>query len=169
MSLEDLGNIGEFVAAVAVVVSLIYLAIQIRQNTNSFRAATFQDIIREGNAFLRDLSVHPELARIWRSGLESLEALSSEESTRFHYLILGFYRRVENVYHQRRHRLVHEDDTTGPLTSSFEALARPGARAWWESNAFRFSPVMQEYVRQRLAASPSPQPTEPSAHQAAEE
>ena len=33
MSLEDLGNIGEFVAAVAVVVSLIYLAVQIRQNT----------------------------------------------------------------------------------------------------------------------------------------
>ena len=31
MSLEDLGNIGEFVAAVAVVISLVYLAIQIRQ------------------------------------------------------------------------------------------------------------------------------------------
>ena len=33
MSLEDLGNIGEFVAAVALVVSLIYLAVQIRHNT----------------------------------------------------------------------------------------------------------------------------------------
>jgi hypothetical protein len=33
MSLEDLGNIGEFVAAAAVIVSLIYLAMQIRQNT----------------------------------------------------------------------------------------------------------------------------------------
>jgi CubicO group peptidase (beta-lactamase class C family) len=33
MSLEDLGNVGEFVAAVGVVISLIYLAIQIRQNT----------------------------------------------------------------------------------------------------------------------------------------
>jgi hypothetical protein len=43
MSLEDLGNIGEFVAAVGVIASLIYLAVQIRQNTDSLRAATFQD------------------------------------------------------------------------------------------------------------------------------
>ena len=46
MTLEDLGNIGEFVAAIAVVVSLVYLAFQIRQgsrqivqNTNSVLAA----------------------------------------------------------------------------------------------------------------------------------
>jgi hypothetical protein len=46
MSLEDLGNIGEFVAAAAVIVSLIYLAVQIRQNTKSLRASTFQGAIR---------------------------------------------------------------------------------------------------------------------------
>ena len=33
MSLADLGNIGEFVGAIAVVASLVYLALQIRQNT----------------------------------------------------------------------------------------------------------------------------------------
>jgi hypothetical protein len=168
MSLEDLGNIGEFVAAVAVVISLIYLAVQIRQNTESLHAATFQDIIREGNVFLRDLSVHPELARIWRSGLDSLESLSADDRARFHYLILSFYRRVENVYQQSRRRLMHDDDTRGPLASSFDALARPGARAWWEANAFRFSPVMQEYVRERLAEKGTSEPTEPLEHRDAE-
>jgi hypothetical protein len=44
MSLEDLGNVGEFVAAVAVVVSLIYLAFQIRQNTRWLRASLKQSI-----------------------------------------------------------------------------------------------------------------------------
>ena len=32
-----LGNYGEFVGAIAVVVTLIYLATQIRQNTNALR------------------------------------------------------------------------------------------------------------------------------------
>jgi hypothetical protein len=63
---------------------------------------------------------------------------------------------------------MHDDDTSGPLASSFDALARPGARAWWELNAFRFSPVMQEYVRQRLAESAIGEPGEPLAHQDAE-
>jgi hypothetical protein len=46
MSLEDLGNIGEFVAAVAVVVSLVYVAVQIRQNTRSVRASSYQVAVR---------------------------------------------------------------------------------------------------------------------------
>ena len=44
MSLEDLGNIGELIAAFAVIASLIYLAVQIRQNTQSVRASTVQAI-----------------------------------------------------------------------------------------------------------------------------
>ena len=49
MSLEDLGNIGEFVAAVAVVVSLIYLAVQIRGDANPsgwLRAGDLQTVSR---------------------------------------------------------------------------------------------------------------------------
>ena len=39
MNLRDLGNIGEFVGAIAVVVSMVYLAIQVRRNTQSLDAS----------------------------------------------------------------------------------------------------------------------------------
>ena len=42
MTLQDLGNIGEFIAAIGVIASLIYLAVQIRQNTRTLRG-TFHD------------------------------------------------------------------------------------------------------------------------------
>ena len=42
MSLEALGNIGEFVGALAVVISLLYLAAQMRQNSPLVRASTYQ-------------------------------------------------------------------------------------------------------------------------------
>ena len=41
MSLEDLGNFGEFVGAIAVVVSMIYLAMQVRRNTQSLDTLAF--------------------------------------------------------------------------------------------------------------------------------
>ena len=44
MSLEDLGNIGEFIAALGVIVSLIYLAVQIQRNTASVRTSTQQQL-----------------------------------------------------------------------------------------------------------------------------
>jgi hypothetical protein len=42
MNWEALGAIGEIVGAIAVVVTIGYLAVQIRQNTESLHAATFQ-------------------------------------------------------------------------------------------------------------------------------
>ena len=40
-TLQDLGSLGEFVGALGVVISLIYLARQMRLNTTSIRAASF--------------------------------------------------------------------------------------------------------------------------------
>ena len=38
LSIQDFGAIGELTAAIGVIVSLVYLAIQIRQNTNAIKA-----------------------------------------------------------------------------------------------------------------------------------
>ena len=73
MSLEDLGNIGEFVAAVAVVISLVYLAIQIRQNTTQMR----QNTIAVGNA-----SYHQVTEPAWLGIIEMAKEYGVEE-TRF--------------------------------------------------------------------------------------
>lgn len=39
MTLEDLGNLKDFIGELLVAISLIYLAMQVRQNTKSLRAA----------------------------------------------------------------------------------------------------------------------------------
>ncbi len=64
MTLEDLGNIGEFVGAVGVVVTLVYLAVQIRRNTISVRASTFQEAVRDVATLSDLLATDAELARI---------------------------------------------------------------------------------------------------------
>ena len=45
MTLSDLGSIGELIGGVAVVVSLIYVALQIRQNTRAIRASSHQSAL----------------------------------------------------------------------------------------------------------------------------
>ena len=65
MTLQDLGNIGEFVAAVAVFVSLLYLAIQIRQNTKSVRTSTYQAVLDSSHR-VNELFADPRTERIYR-------------------------------------------------------------------------------------------------------
>ena len=45
MNLNDLANLGQIIGAVAVVISLFYVAHQIRQNTNAVRSATAQTFV----------------------------------------------------------------------------------------------------------------------------
>ena len=47
MSIQDLGAIGEFVAAVAVVISLVYLALQVKQTRQISKAVALQAIQRD--------------------------------------------------------------------------------------------------------------------------
>jgi hypothetical protein len=53
VNLHDLGNVGEFVGGVGFVVSIVYLALQIRQNTLAVRMTAHHDVFesyRESNA-----------------------------------------------------------------------------------------------------------------------
>lgn len=47
MSLEELGNLGEFVGSIAVLVSLVYLAIQIKKSTETERSSTYRAIVAD--------------------------------------------------------------------------------------------------------------------------
>ncbi len=73
MTLDQLANLGEFLGDFAVIASLIYLGIQIRQgnrqvlqNTRSLEASTYQAIISEINAF-RALLINDLVTQKWTS------------------------------------------------------------------------------------------------------
>ena len=46
MSIQDLGSLGELVGAAAVVVSIIYLAVQIKQNSRLVRSSGYQTAVQ---------------------------------------------------------------------------------------------------------------------------
>jgi hypothetical protein len=74
MTLEDLGNIGEFVAAIGVIVSLVYLATQIRQNTKAVRSSASQAIAETRADFLKSIQYWDGLLDrdVWESRARSL-------------------------------------------------------------------------------------------------
>ena len=60
-----LGNYGEFVGAIAVVITLAYLAVQIRQNTESVRLSSELALSQQTSDFAARMWAHPEMLRIW--------------------------------------------------------------------------------------------------------
>src|SRR6059036_2497232 len=64
MNLGDLANVGQVIGAIAVVVSLFYVANQIRQNTNAVRSATAQTVHEHFANWYHLIAADAELARI---------------------------------------------------------------------------------------------------------
>jgi len=64
MTLNDLANLGQIIGAIAVVISLIYVALSIRQNTKAIRAVTAQSVHEHFSNWYHLVAADAELAQI---------------------------------------------------------------------------------------------------------
>ena len=83
MNWEAAGTIAEVVGAIAVVISIVYLATQIRQNTNANRAGTSFSVNTALTSINDALRSDAEFADIWIRGCQDLGSLSEVERVRF--------------------------------------------------------------------------------------
>jgi hypothetical protein len=81
--LEDLGNIGDFLGGIGVVVTLLYLAFQIRQNTQSVRSSAVQAALADVATTMDGLVHDPDLLRIFFDGQKDFASFSAQERRRF--------------------------------------------------------------------------------------
>src|SRR6476660_6748923 len=93
MNLNDLANIGQVIGAVAVVVSLFYVAHQIRQNTNAVRSATAQAVHEHCAKWYHLVAADDTFFQIVAKGLRDYGSLSEKERVRFietHMVFLSY-------------------------------------------------------------------------------
>jgi hypothetical protein len=75
LDITTLAAWGEFIGGIAVVVSLVYLAGQIRQSREQMRAATAQQFQSQVTSTAQAVVRDAELARLVRRGMESVDQL----------------------------------------------------------------------------------------------
>lgn len=158
MSIEALGNIGDFLGGIGVIVTLIYLAIQIRHNTIATRTDSYQAVITSASNWSREMSLNAEIADILMRGGRDYEALESLERMRYNLAISSFFRNMENLHSKYRNGAVDEDVWLGWANRTHTFVIAPGTKQWWSHNASAFSPEFQQFI---LNLPPDNPPTEP--------
>ena len=108
MTLEDIGNIGEFIGAIAVVISLIYLAAQIRQNTRALNSSSYAQSAEQ--LWLVNLAVaqNSDLARIMAE-FAADKPLSPEDTVRLEAALQLYFFGMENLFRQYERGLLDSD------------------------------------------------------------
>jgi len=83
MSIQDLGALGELLAAIATIATLLYLAAQIRQNNRNLQESTSASMNQGWASINSRLSSDEQFAEIFIRGRVGLEALNPVEVERF--------------------------------------------------------------------------------------
>ena len=119
MNWEALGAIGEIVGGIAVVLTLGYLALQIRQNTRSIRTAASQEVVRSANEFSSLLVRDAELNGLYSKGITDHSSLSAEQLGQFSHLLYIGLRNYWKAQHLARESLISEN-----VCETYEAAFR---------------------------------------------
>lgn len=131
MNWDAISAIAEAIAAVAVIVSLLYLAIQVNQNT---RALKNQGLQSARERFLLDIDQATGTqidAEIFRNGLNDFNSLTPAEQGCFHSKMHTITHAFHHAWDLNKDMLLpdHELEAMRNLTVSY--LIAPGAQQWW--------------------------------------
>jgi len=99
---QAIGAIGEAVGALAVFVSLLYLAIQIRNSRRSDQIVAASNIAAAVDDWIGEIVRDKELYDLYRRGLTDYGSLSQPEKGRYSMLLLQFLRATESAWLQQR-------------------------------------------------------------------
>ncbi len=132
MTLEDLGNLGEFIGALAVVVSLAYLAVQSRPNTKTVRTSTYQAVLDSNMRATDPILFNPEAERVYRIGRRDLSQLTADERPLFRQIVARLLLNYEAIYLQHQHGTVDSDYWRGRQFALQRLVSQPGVRAHLE-------------------------------------
>jgi hypothetical protein len=140
-----IGAIGEILGAVAVVVTLLYLSKQIRQNSRSVQVAALRDTTSQRNHWSELLATSPDLAEIVVRGNQSFKNLPEADALRYGAFIQMFFDNVQsNLALVQTHKVDKDID-------SIESIVRRRVRIngyaeWWEENKTDYDGTFVDWI-----------------------
>lgn len=154
VTIQDLGSIGELIAAFATVVTLAYLAVQIRNNTRATKAESRRNEIQTSAAILQPLVADPEVARMYNAGLADFASLSPEDQTRFS-MLFGHIIGAEGAIFDEVRLGVASRDALPRRARNLRSLDTPGGREFWKRFNDRYPDEFREFVEREILGSDS--------------
>ena len=157
MTIQDWGAIGELIGGVAIIVSLIYVGAQIRQNTKATKVSTSHAFLHIHSALLSPITVEKEFRDIYWRGLKGLSNLQGNETAAFAAWAMQTFRAWETFWYQWQEGVFDDHLWVGWKAQFCDLYGYAGILEIWSTRKHQFSEEFREYVdRHIIEAEPKP-------------
>lgn len=155
IDLQSLANLGEVIGAAAVVASLLYLALQVRQSSKAQRTENYAHALERVSAFQAVLSQDSDLSRIFAKGVSDTSALTGLEKVRFSWLLYEAFGSFEFMYHTYETDEIPEEVWKRWSQTVAWWLNFPGVQQWWMNRPVNFTESFTVFVESVIRDNPT--------------
>ncbi len=150
MNWDAIGALSEVVGAIGILITLIYLAIQIRQNTKIVQTEYIQRLTDSFNQVNFLIASDDRMAQIMRKGRTNYEGLEDVEKARFNFMNLAIFRIYDSLFSQMQRGTGEKELWDAELKTLKWIFSAPGARSWWREHPFTFSQGFSEFIDKNI-------------------
>jgi hypothetical protein len=148
IKLTELAQIAEIIAAVAVVLSLIYVGKEVQSNTAAVRGAAMQAVATTDADALMTIAADATLSEIVRLGHLDHSQLSPPDAHRYKLFMTQFWLNYQNIYQQSELGLIDQSVWRSYVSIICRMAARQGAQDTWPDHASVLDPAFVAVVEE---------------------
>ncbi len=132
MSIADFAALGSLASSLALLLSLVYLNLQVRQNTHAHRVTAHQERLNFVKEFLGRLT-DGAVAPVYLRGLSADAGMTEVEFTQFRALMHSWFLGMAEIFWLHDQGVLDDDRFAGSMAALKGYLGYPGCRAVWQA------------------------------------
>jgi hypothetical protein len=156
MNWEMLSAIGQLVAAIGVIPSLIYLAVQIRGQNKERRRAGINILTAQWSELVRSAQESREFAVLFLRGVRSFHDLDAPDKLRFTAFFTRYTRNCEGMFIYYRDGALEKALWDEVERTMCDYFAYPVVKEWWATRKHWLTDEFRSVVEAIIAKSPEP-------------
>ena len=153
MNIEAAANYADVIAGIAVIVSLVYVSVQIRKNTRVNQGIATQQTFASTQVIYSWHANNSEVSELYAKFSQG-ETLTLPESVRMTNLMLGMIEQYQVYFILNKLKMMDEESFHSFFRKILLVLATPTARQWFTTNRKFFRSDFVEYVDNMLDENP---------------
>jgi len=151
VTLESMFYLTQSIAAVAIVGSLLFVALEVRSSNQVNRHRAIEELLEDYTRTRMSIAGSPEVARAWLSGLHDYEALDSLDKARFSLTADVFFHTHESIYLHHRGGRMNRGMYEPQWLNLIDMLRYPGLQSVWAFRKRYFHVAYQSHLDETIA------------------
>jgi hypothetical protein len=151
MKLPEIANIAEIIGSIAIVISLIYVGVQIEDSSRAVRSTSATETSAALSSWYSNLANNRESSELFWKGMTNPESLSPEEKFRFIINAHGLFWLYQSSYYLTQERTLDKEFGETIMKTMLGLRELPGFKVFWDQRGNLFKDDFRRAIDELLA------------------